>query len=38
MALALVLEKARELALRDIDIDLTLGDRDVRLAMDVIDL
>ncbi len=28
MALALVLEKARELALRDIDIDLTLGDRD----------
>lgn len=36
MALALVLEKARELALRDIDIDLTLGDCDVRIAMDVV--
>lgn len=36
MALALVLEKTRELALRDIDIDLTLGDCDVRIAMDVV--
>ncbi len=36
MALALVLEKARELALRDIDIDLTLGDCDVRIAMDIV--
>ena len=36
MALALVLEKTRELALRDIDIDLTLGDCDVRIATDVV--
>ncbi len=36
MALAIVLEKTRELALRDIDIDLTLGDCDVRIAMDVV--
>jgi D-xylulose reductase len=36
MPIALVLERKREIALREIDLDLTLGDRDVRIAMDVV--
>lgn len=36
MPVALILEKARALTLRDIDLDLTVGDDDVRIAMDVV--
>jgi len=36
MPIALVLEKERQLALRDMDLDLTVGDHDVRVAMDVV--
>ncbi|MCD2185345.1 NAD(P)-dependent alcohol dehydrogenase [Rhizobium sp. GN54] len=36
MPIALVLEKERELALRDMELDLTVGDHDVRIAMDVV--
>ncbi len=36
MPVALVLEEVRKLALRDIDLDLTVGDGDVRIAMDVV--
>ncbi|WP_417771788.1 NAD(P)-dependent alcohol dehydrogenase [Stappia sp.] len=36
MPLALVLERARELRLRDIDLGWTLGPRDVRIRMDVV--
>lgn len=36
MPVALVLESARKLALRAIDLDLTVGENDVRIAMDVV--
>jgi D-xylulose reductase len=36
MPIALVLEKERQLALRDMDLDLTVGDHDVRIEMDVV--
>lgn len=36
MPIALVLEKARELSLRDIELDLTFSDNDVRISMDVV--
>lgn len=36
MPVALVLEEARKLALRNIDIDLSVGEGDVRIAMDVV--
>lgn len=36
MATALVLEKARKLALRDIDLPDTLGPNDVRIAVDTV--
>lgn len=36
MPIALVLERARALSLRDIELDLTLSDNDVRIAMDVV--
>ncbi len=36
MPIALVLEKKRELMLREIALDLTVGDDDVRIAMDVV--
>lgn len=36
MPIALVLEKKGELALRDIDLDLKMGDNDLRIRMDVV--
>ncbi|WP_313029483.1 NAD(P)-dependent alcohol dehydrogenase [Brucella sp.] len=36
MPIALVLEKTRQLALRDIELDLNTGEHDVRIAMDTV--